>query len=179
VPITENEYYLVTNRVHDANFDSLFTFGDADSNLIPANNESLEGAEFDFFLTDLTNPASERYDPDYGFKVTRRQTGSGIYIWHIDEAVVRDAVGQGYLPDDYVARIFGGLPENRLVAEPDALAKFDCHTVDAIRDVESELFAGTKPAPQERTTVFKSLGLAVEDLAAARLVYDATRRARA
>jgi len=45
----------------------------------------------------------------------------------------------------YVARIFGGLPDNRLVAEPDALAKFDCHTVDAIRDVESELFAGTNP----------------------------------
>ena len=45
----------------------------------------------------------------------------------------------------YVARIFGGLPENRLVAEPDALAKFDCHTIDAIRDVESELFAGTNP----------------------------------
>jgi putative ATP-dependent endonuclease of OLD family len=45
----------------------------------------------------------------------------------------------------YVARTFAGLPENRLVAEPDALAKFDCHTVDAIRDVESELFAGTNP----------------------------------
>jgi len=45
----------------------------------------------------------------------------------------------------YVARIFCGLPANRLVAEPDALAKFDCHTVDAIRDVESELFAGTNP----------------------------------
>ena len=45
----------------------------------------------------------------------------------------------------YVARIFAGLPENRLVAEPDSLAKFDCHTVDAIRDVESELFAGTNP----------------------------------
>ncbi|HNP80349.1 MAG TPA: AAA family ATPase [Nitrospira sp.] len=45
----------------------------------------------------------------------------------------------------YVAHIFAGLPENRLVAEPDALAKFDCHTVDAIRDVESELFAGTNP----------------------------------
>jgi len=45
----------------------------------------------------------------------------------------------------YVARIFAGLPESRLVAEPDALAKFDCHTVDAIRDAESELFAGTNP----------------------------------
>lgn len=45
----------------------------------------------------------------------------------------------------YVARIFAGLPENRFVAEPDALAKFDCQTIDAIRDVESELFAGTNP----------------------------------
>jgi ornithine cyclodeaminase/alanine dehydrogenase-like protein (mu-crystallin family) len=42
-----------------------------------------------------------------------------------------------------------------------------------------ELFAGAKPAPKDQTTVFKSLGLAVEDLAAARLVYDATKRARA
>ena len=45
----------------------------------------------------------------------------------------------------YVGRIFSGLPENRLVAEPDALAKFDCYTVDAIRDVNSEMFAGTNP----------------------------------
>ena len=45
----------------------------------------------------------------------------------------------------FVSRIFAGLSENRLLAEPDALAKFDCHTVDAIRDVESEMFAGTNP----------------------------------
>lgn len=54
------------------------------------------------------------------------------------------SVVEQFIPK-YVARIFAGLPENRLVAEPDALAKFDCHTVDAIRDVESELFAGTNP----------------------------------
>jgi thiomorpholine-carboxylate dehydrogenase len=36
-----------------------------------------------------------------------------------------------------------------------------------------ELFAGTKRASREATTVFKSLGLAVEDIATARLVYDA------
>ena len=35
-----------------------------------------------------------------------------------------------------------------------------------------ELLAGTKPLPSARTTVFKSLGQAVEDLAAARLVYE-------
>ena len=37
-----------------------------------------------------------------------------------------------------------------------------------------EIFAGTKRRPPLGTTVFKSVGLAVEDIAAARLVYDAT-----
>lgn len=39
-----------------------------------------------------------------------------------------------------------------------------------------ELLAGTKPMPQAETTVFKSLGLAVEDLAAARLVLKKLHR---
>jgi thiomorpholine-carboxylate dehydrogenase len=38
-----------------------------------------------------------------------------------------------------------------------------------------EIFAGLKPAPREETTIFKSVGLAIEDVAAARLVYDAAR----
>ncbi len=38
-----------------------------------------------------------------------------------------------------------------------------------------ELLAGTKPMPQARVTVFKSLGLAVEDLAAAKLVLEQLR----
>jgi len=37
-----------------------------------------------------------------------------------------------------------------------------------------ELFAGTRRVPAGATTVFKSLGLAVEDIATARLVYDLT-----
>ena len=36
-----------------------------------------------------------------------------------------------------------------------------------------ELFAGKVPAAAEETTIFKSLGLAVEDIAAALLVYTA------
>jgi thiomorpholine-carboxylate dehydrogenase len=36
-----------------------------------------------------------------------------------------------------------------------------------------EVFAGTRRPPRGATTLFKSLGLAVEDIAAARLVYDA------
>jgi len=36
-----------------------------------------------------------------------------------------------------------------------------------------EIFAGTKPALVAATTVFKSVGMAIEDIAAAKLVYDA------
>jgi thiomorpholine-carboxylate dehydrogenase len=35
-----------------------------------------------------------------------------------------------------------------------------------------EIFAGLKPAPRDQTTIFKSVGLAIEDVATARLVYD-------
>jgi len=37
-----------------------------------------------------------------------------------------------------------------------------------------EIFAGTKPVPTGETTVFKSVGIAIEDVAAARLVYEAS-----
>ena len=36
-----------------------------------------------------------------------------------------------------------------------------------------EIFAGTKEAPVSATTVFKSVGIAIEDIATAKLVYDA------
>ncbi len=39
-----------------------------------------------------------------------------------------------------------------------------------------EIFAGSKPGPVDETTVFKSVGLAVEDVAAAKLVFAATSR---
>jgi thiomorpholine-carboxylate dehydrogenase len=40
-----------------------------------------------------------------------------------------------------------------------------------------ELFAGTKRVSRSETTVFKSVGIAVEDIATARLVYDAAASA--
>jgi ornithine cyclodeaminase/alanine dehydrogenase-like protein (mu-crystallin family) len=40
-----------------------------------------------------------------------------------------------------------------------------------------EVFAGTRHVPREATTVFKSLGLAVEDVMTARLVYEASTAA--
>ena len=39
-----------------------------------------------------------------------------------------------------------------------------------------EIFAGSKPSPASKTTVFKSVGLAVEDVATAKLVFDAPSR---
>ena len=39
-----------------------------------------------------------------------------------------------------------------------------------------EIFAGTKRAAAGETTIFKSVGIAAEDLAAARLVYDAATK---
>lgn len=42
-----------------------------------------------------------------------------------------------------------------------------------------EVFAGTRRPPRHATTVFKSLGLAVEDIATARLVYEAAVAAEA
>ncbi len=41
-----------------------------------------------------------------------------------------------------------------------------------------EIFAGTKVADRNATTIFKSVGLAVEDIAAARIVYDAITAGR-
>ncbi|HEX8010800.1 MAG TPA: ornithine cyclodeaminase family protein [Casimicrobiaceae bacterium] len=39
-----------------------------------------------------------------------------------------------------------------------------------------EIFAGSKPAPVSETTIFKSVGMAIEDVAAAKLVFDASGR---
>ena len=41
-----------------------------------------------------------------------------------------------------------------------------------------EIFAGTKAVAAERTTIFKSVGVAVEDIAAAKLVFDVVSRRR-
>jgi thiomorpholine-carboxylate dehydrogenase len=40
-----------------------------------------------------------------------------------------------------------------------------------------EIFAGTKAAPSSETTVFKSVGLAIEDIVTAKLVYDKATKA--
>lgn len=45
----------------------------------------------------------------------------------------------------YVTRIYGGNPETVVSADAETLAKFDCQFLDALRDVESEMFSGRNP----------------------------------
>ncbi len=90
VPISPSEYYLVVNRVHDTDFDGRFDFGDIDDDGVPDNDDTLLGAEFDYFLTSTTNPPG--------------LTGSGIYVWHIDESVIISSIDGGGYPNDDAAR---------------------------------------------------------------------------
>lgn len=51
---------------------------------------------------------------------------------------------QRFLPK-YVSRIYGGPLEAQVKAEPEFLNKFDYQFLNAIRDVDSELFSGSNP----------------------------------
>jgi M6 family metalloprotease-like protein len=181
IPITENEYFLVVNRVHDTNFDSLFTFDDADSNLIPGNDESLEDAEFDFFLTDLTNPSTVRFVPAYGFDVLFRHTGSGVYVWHVDERVVRDNTEAGFLVNDFVDRTGVDLEEADGVQDLDAPGASGFafgNFFDSFRsgDGNANSFGpDTKPASASNAGV--RTGISIENVSAVgpRMTFDLVR----
>ncbi len=53
-------------------------------------------------------------------------------------------VVEEFLPK-YVSRIYGGNPATLVPADSESLAKFDCQFLDALRDVESEMFEGGTP----------------------------------
>ena len=91
IVINPSEYYLVENRVHDANFNGRFDFVDLNHNGVPENEDTLRGAEFDFFLTATSNI---RPRPDSVV------TGSGLMIYHVDESAIRRAVESGGNPND-------------------------------------------------------------------------------
>jgi M6 family metalloprotease-like protein len=95
IPINASEYFLVENRVHDTNFNGRFDFIDADSNGVPDNADTLLGAEFDFFLTATTN-----LRPDPVGVPDSVITGSGLMIYHVDEAALRRALETGRYPND-------------------------------------------------------------------------------
>lgn len=45
----------------------------------------------------------------------------------------------------FVTRVYAGNPETKVTADGESLAKFDCQFLDALRDVESEMFSGGTP----------------------------------
>ena len=98
IEISPTEYFLVSNRVHDENMNGRFDFGDVNGNGIPENEDTLLGAEFDFFLTATTNPF--HYEDIGGEQVKIVDTGSGIMIWHIDETIIRNRLSIGRYPND-------------------------------------------------------------------------------
>lgn len=60
--------------------------------------------------------------------------------------------------------------------EAAALESADVILSGAAIDAEAgEIFSGRKFVPSSQTTIFKSLGLAIEDIVSAKLVYDAVR----
>ena len=75
IPITDSEYYLLSNRYPDENGDGLFNFDDVNGdNRLDIFEDSYNGAEFDWSL-----PAEGSV------------AGSGILIWHIDEAKIAES----------------------------------------------------------------------------------------
>ena len=69
------------------------------------------------------------------FKVELGPTPDAARFWRVTER---------YL-DRYIARVFGGQLDAQIKAEPEALDKISCELLDAIRDVNTELFSGGNP----------------------------------
>jgi M6 family metalloprotease-like protein len=95
IPLNASEYYLVENRVHDTNFNGTFDFIDLNGDGVPENEDTLRGAEFDFFLTatsDLRIPRAGESDSVI--------TGSGLMVYHVDEGAIRRALDTGGYPND-------------------------------------------------------------------------------
>lgn len=53
-------------------------------------------------------------------------------------------VVEEFLPK-FVSRVYAGNPDTLVTADGESLGKFDCQFLDALRDVESEMFAGSTP----------------------------------
>lgn len=107
-----------------------------------------------------------------------------VTVTHAAEPVVRGA----WLADGAHVNAVGAIGRNRrelddeamggaLVVESREPAQQESDDIAAsgatIYAELGELLASAVPMPSERTTVFKSVGVAVEDIAAARLVYEA------
>jgi hypothetical protein len=100
VPVNEREYFLLVNRQHDEDQDSLFSFSDPNHDYIPQNEESFLDMEFDFFLTVDSNIKTREENPYLpGRTRVRTVTGSGVYVWHVNEEPVLEYFRGGSIPN--------------------------------------------------------------------------------
>ena len=136
VPITDREYWLLEYRLQDPDGTFTYSFADLNGNRVPdfydADSDSLDGqptssydpltdtwestedSEWDYFMSEF--PVTEADGPARG-----PGRGNGLYVWHIDERVIRDA-----------------LDANTSTINADPLRKgVDLEEADGIQDLDS------------------------------------------
>ncbi len=151
IPISSTEYFLIANRVQDTNFNGRFDFIEIEPNGIPDNEDTLLGAEFDFFLTKPTNPPGT--------------TGSGILIWHIDEEVIAQSIAGGFYPEDNRDRKGVDLEEADGVQDldrPGGMYAFGCY-LDSFRQGNNDHF-GPNTIPSSSNNNGSWTGIDVSDI---------------
>ncbi len=133
VDISDREYWLLEYRLQDPDGNGIFSLpGDLNGNNIPDfydddgpdgwpvgyfdpavdRREWLDGSEFDFYMSENSARAQ-------GVK----GAGSGLYIWHVDEGVIRDAFAGG-------ERVFNSNAERKAV---------DLEEADGIQDLDTRV----------------------------------------
>ena len=181
VDLTGSEYFLLEYRLQDPDGNVIFSFdGDLNGNNTPdfydtsnAENggrpagffdpaedirEWLTGAEWDFFVSD--NDARED-----GVK----GAGSGLYVWHIDEGVIRDAFAQE-------RNVFNADPSRKSVdlEEADGIQDLDTREPslfwlggddDSFRAEDNAVF-GPDTRPDTRTNGGVRTGLVLDEISA-------------
>jgi M6 family metalloprotease-like protein len=135
VEINGQEYWLAEYRLQDPNGDRRFSFpGDRNGNGLPdfwdadseyGNGTPTEGGKFD--------PATDTHEDlrgaEWDFAMSENNAratgelgaGSGVYVWHVDEAVI--------------AAVFGG-PTNLFNADP-ARKAVDLEEADGVQDLDT------------------------------------------
>ncbi|MBM4130215.1 hypothetical protein FJ250_04195, partial [bacterium] len=133
IDITGQEYWLAEYRLQDPNGDRRFTFpGDLNGNGLPDFRDA-DSANGDGTPTGKFDPATDTHEDlrgaewDFAMSENRARrpgelgAGSGVYIWHVDEAVVAAAFGQA-------TNLFNADPSRKAV---------DLEEADGIQDLDT------------------------------------------
>ena len=96
IPITQSEYFLLENRQHDPDKNGKFTFDDVNQDgCFDFYTDSYAGAEFDFFT-----PANMTAPSGAGCDAGTYQSGSGILIYHVDDAKIEAGLADNVVEGD-------------------------------------------------------------------------------